>query len=149
VSLIGATVVLLLECGDLMVCGWAGDSRAYRSGPDGLERISQDHSAAQEMMDTGVFSAEQLLAAPQASAITRAVGGGPRLVLDWKVAQKTPGARFLLCSDGLTKEMSDAQIAERIGRPESPQQLASGLVTEALARGGRDNVTVLVIEVPA
>ena len=148
VSLIGATVVALLGAKDYFMCGWAGDSRAYRFREGQLQQISRDHSTAQEMMDTGQFDANALQAAkPNANTITRAVGGEAKLFLDWVLAAYEPGTQFLLCSDGLTKEMSDAQIAEQFKKGMPPDVLANSLVKAALDAGGRDNVTAVIVRV--
>lgn len=145
VQLIGATVVAMLATPEFMACAWAGDSRIYRHAHGRLEQLTRDHSTHQEMMDTGVFSAAQLAGKQSGNTITRAVGGDVRLHLDWAVAAHAPGARFLLCSDGLTKELPDARIAEELSRSTTPAQQAEALVSAALAAGGRDNVTVVVV----
>jgi protein phosphatase len=146
VGLIGATVVALLGSKDYVMCGWAGDSRAYRFQDGQLQQISRDHSTAQEMMDTGQFTLEQLQQTkPSGNTITRAVGGEASLFLDWSIAAYEPGTQFLLCSDGLTKEVSDARIAEEFRKNLPPQELAKILVQAALDHGGRDNVTAVVV----
>jgi len=146
VSLIGATVVALLAARDYFMCGWAGDSRAYRYQGGELQQISRDHSTAQEMLDTGQFTLDQLKQTkPQGNTITRAVGGESKLFLDWVLAGYEAGTQFLLCSDGLTKEVSDRRIAEEFGRNLAPQQLVENLVRMALEAGGRDNVTAVVV----
>lgn len=150
VQLIGATVVALLGARDYFMCGWAGDSRAYRFKGGELQQISRDHSTAQEMMDTGQYTAQQLQQTkPSGNTITRAVGGEAKLFLDWALAGYEPGTQFLLCSDGLTKEVSDRRIAEEMARNLAPQQTAENLVKLALDAGGRDNVTAVVIRAEA
>jgi protein phosphatase len=150
VQLIGATVVALLASKDYFMCGWAGDSRAYRFQNGELTQISRDHSTAQEMLDTGQFTADQLKQTkPQGNTITRAVGGEEKLFLDWVLAGYAPGTQFLLCSDGLTKEISDRRIAEELGKNRSPQETVQALVKMALDAGGRDNVTALVVKAEA
>jgi protein phosphatase len=145
VSLIGATVVALLGGKDFSAIGWAGDSRAYRFRDGKLERLSRDHSTAQELMDTGQFTAAQLTGKQQGNTITRAVGGEPRLYLDWIVASCEPGTQFLLCTDGLTKEVPEPKIEEEFKKNLPPKELADSLVQAAIAAGGRDNVTVVVV----
>lgn len=147
VRTIGATVVVLLACHDAMVCGWAGDSRIYRWRAGELQRLTHDHSSAQELLDTGKFTAEQLRAGPASNAVTRAVGGAAQLVLDWETAPKESGTRFLLCSDGLTRELADDQIAAELGKAAPPEQTVSNLIRAALDHGGRDNITAVVVEV--
>ena len=146
VQLIGATVVALLGTKDYFMCGWAGDSRAYRYQAGELQQISRDHSTAQEMMDTGQFTAQQLQQTkPSGNTITRAVGGEPKLYLDWVLSSYAPGTQFLLCSDGLTKEVSDERIAEELGKNLAPKQTVENLVRLALEAGGRDNVTAVIV----
>jgi protein phosphatase len=145
VALIGATVVAMLGGKDFTAIGWAGDSRVYRFQGGKLERLSRDHSTAQELMDTGQFSAAQLAGKQQGNTITRAVGGEPKLFLDWMVAGFEPGTQFLLCSDGLTKEVPEPRIEEAFQKNLPPKELAESLVEAALAAGGRDNVTVVVV----
>jgi protein phosphatase len=145
VSLIGATVVAMLGGADFAAIGWAGDSRAYRFQDGKLQRLSRDHSTAQELMDTGQFTAAQLAGKQQGNTITRAVGGEADLFLDWVVAGFEPGTQFLLCSDGLTKEVSEPKIEEEFKKGLAPRELADTLVSAALAAGGRDNVTVVVV----
>lgn len=145
VSLIGATVVAMLGGNDYAAIGWAGDSRAYRFADGSLKRLSRDHSTAQEMMDTGQFSVAQLAGKQQGNTITRAVGGERQLFLDWIVAGFEPGTQFMLCSDGLTKEIPEPQLEEEFRKNLPPKELAETLVQAALAAGGRDNVTVVVV----
>jgi len=145
VALIGATVVVLLGGKDFAAIGWAGDSRAYRFRGGKLERMSRDHSTAQELMDTGQFSAAQLAGKQQGNTITRAVGGEPKLFLDWLVAGFEPRTQFMLCSDGLTKEVPEPKIEEEFKKNLPPKETADSLVQAALAAGGRDNVTVVVV----
>lgn len=145
VSLIGATVVALLGGNDFAAIGWAGDSRAYRFANGKLERLSRDHSTAQELMDTGQFSAAQMAGKQQGNTITRAVGGEADLFLDWVVAGVEPGTQFMLCSDGLTKEIPEPKLEEEFRKNLPPRELAETLLQAAIAAGGRDNVTVVVV----
>ena len=147
VSLIGATVVALLAGKDFMMCGWAGDSRIYRYSGGKLKQLSRDHSMNQEMLDTGQFTVESLKAGAQSNAITRAVGGEEKLYLDWSVADYSTGAQFLLCSDGLNKEVPDERIEQEFAKQLPPKQTAENLVRTALEHGGRDNVTAVVVSV--
>ena len=144
----GASGVTLLAAPVFVVCGWAGDSRVYRHRGGALEQISRDHSTTQEMMDTGQFTVEQLSAKPN-NTITRAVGGEPKLFLEWVVAGYEPGTQFLLCSDGLTKEVSNRRIEEELNRNLAPGETAQNLVRAALEAGGRDNVTAVVVRAEA
>jgi len=150
VPLIGSTVALMVACPEYMLCGWAGDSRAYRFRDSSLARLSRDHSTMQEMMDTGMFTAESLQGGGGSNnAITRAVGGEQKLVLDWVIATYEPGTLFMLCSDGLTKEVPDPAIEAEFRKGQAPEKAAGDLVNAALTAGGRDNVTVLVVKAEA
>jgi protein phosphatase len=96
-------------------------------------------------MDTGQFTAAQLAGKQQGNTITRAVGGEPQLFLDWVVAAIEPGTQFMLCSDGLTKEVPEPKIEEEFRKNLPPKELAETLLQAAIAAGGRDNVTVVVV----
>ena len=147
VALIGATVVAMIGGKEFNAIGWAGDSRVYRFHEGALKQMSRDHSTAQELMDTGQFTAAQLAGKQQGNTITRAVGGEPKLFLDWVLAGYQAGTQFLLCSDGLTKEVPEPKIEEEFKKNLPPKELAETLVQAAIAAGGRDNVTVLVVRV--
>jgi len=131
----GSTVVLLLTRGARSAVLWAGDSRAYRWRDGTLERLTADHSLA-------------ALAGPNAaesSIITRAVGIESDLTLDVHRDAVRTADRFLLCSDGLTRVLSEAEISAWMGAP-SIQTAVEGLVQATLDAGAPDNVTVLVAE---
>lgn len=149
VGVIGATVVALLGGKDHVLCGWAGDSRAYRFQADRLERISCDHSLAQELLDSGLMREPLAGAGPAGNAVTRAVGSEPGLFVDWALAAYAPGTQFLLCSDGLSKEVPDRRIEQEFRRDRAPAELAETLVQAALAAGGRDNITAIVVRAQA
>jgi serine/threonine protein phosphatase PrpC len=131
----GSTVVVLLLRGVRSAVLWAGDSRVYRWRAGTLEQLSQDHSLAAL---TGPGSAES-------SVITRAVGVQPDLTLDIRRDGVRPLDRFLLCSDGLTRVVTDEQIC---GLMETPDIRAAveALIQATLDAGAPDNVTVLVAE---
>jgi len=145
--LIASTVVILCARGARFACLWAGDSRAYRFADGVLEQISHDHSLVQELVDAGQIAPEAAESHPNANVITRAVGaaddGG--LTLDKSTDELRTGDRFLLCSDGLTKAIPEAEIAALLHGDGG--DAAARLVEAALAQQARDNVTVVVIDV--
>lgn len=147
VAIVGATVVLMLAFEEFMAVAWAGDSRAYGYRADRLERISRDHSAVQELVDAGELTEQAARTHPKASAVTRAVGGEPRLALDWKIVRHEGGAQFLLCSDGLTRELDDGDIESVFKKNLDPAQTVNALVRNAVEHGGRDNTTAVVIKI--
>lgn len=143
---IGSTVVVLLVRETHAVCVWAGDSRIYRMRDGRLEQITQDHALVADLVDRGVLTAEQASNHPQSNLVTRAVGAGDMLKLDFEIVTLRADDRFILCSDGLDKEVSDAELqAAAVRRADS--NLANTLVELALARGSRDNVTVVAVDI--
>ena len=141
-GIIASTLVVLLVRGQHFAALWAGDSRIYLLRQGALHRITHDHSLVQELVDSGALTAEDAEAHPQANVITRAVGAEGELNLD-KVADRWhPGDRFMLCSDGVFKELPEAEIAAFLARGAD----ANELVERAVAAGGRDNVTVVLVQ---
>lgn len=140
----GSTVVALLAHRGHFACLWAGDSRAYLYRNGVLRRLTRDHSMVQEMVDAGALSPAEAAVHPKANIITRAVGVQPRISLDAECGAILPGDRFLLCSDGLSGAVGDRTLSEIVRR--APLEWAAqSLVDHALAAGGRDNVTVVLI----
>ncbi len=131
-----STVVALLVRGNSCAVLWAGDSRVYRWRPGKLERLTRDHSA-DEMQGPGGQEAS--------NAITRAVGVQPTLSLDLHREKAVAGDRFLLCSDGLTRTVPEAQI-QTLMEGADISIVVQELISATLAAGAPDNVTVLVAE---
>jgi type VI secretion system protein ImpM len=131
-----STVVVLLVRGMSLAILWAGDSRVYRLRAGRLERLTRDHSVT----DSNGLSVPEL-----SNAVTRAVGVQKTLSLDLLRDTVCAGDRFLLCSDGLTRTLSDQQIeAWMDNRPIA--EAVEGLINDTLAAGAPDNVTVLIVE---
>jgi type VI secretion system protein ImpM len=129
----GSTVVALLTRGTRFVILWAGDSRAYRLRDGLLEQLSRDHSET------------ELDGVAHSTAITRAVGGEATLSLDMVRGRVAVGDRFLLCSDGLSRTVPEAQIRELLQRADI-RQAVDGLIQATLLAGAPDNVTAVVVE---
>lgn len=123
-----------------------GDSRVYRLSEDVFEQVSVDHSVVQELMDRGELTPEQARFHPYRHMITRALGAGPSAEPDYWLIPAETGDRMLICSDGLTGEVPDVVIERVLRSPGSVQDACQNLVRLALDAGGRDNVTVLVLE---
>lgn len=145
VQTIGSTVVALLVADGSFCCLWSGDSRLYRYRDDVLEQLTRDHSLIEELIRAGVVPAGTTRH-PAEGLITRSVGGDSELQLDHITGELRHGDTFLLCSDGLYKELEDSTLAS-IMRDAEPGQTCDRLIDQALARGARDNVTVLVVSV--
>ena len=141
-SMIASTLVVLLARDGHFACLWAGDSRVYLLRGGTLAQVTRDHSLVQELVDAGSITAEEADGHPRANVITRAVGATEALELDKVSNRLAAGDRFLLCSDGLNKTLSDAELAELLADP-GP---ADRLVDEALTRRATDNITVVAVE---
>ncbi|MCB2174684.1 MAG: protein phosphatase 2C domain-containing protein [Actinomycetales bacterium] len=126
-----------------------GDSRVYRYADAGLTQISVDHSVVQELVDRGVIGAAEALHHPDRHVITRAIGTGPDPDPDYWLIPAGAADRMLVCTDGLTDELADDEIAELLASSPDPQVAAERLVDAAVERGGRDNVTAIVVDVAA
>jgi len=123
-----------------------GDSRTYRTADGVLEQVSVDHSEVQELVDAGRITAEQALTHPRRHVVTRALGAPDDPEPDFWFLPVHPGDRMLVCSDGLTAELTDRRVAEVLLVEADPQVAAERLVREALEAGGRDNITVIVVD---
>jgi protein phosphatase len=119
----------------------------YRDGV--LKQVTVDHSLVQELVDEGQISEAQAAVHPQRHVLTRALGVEPAIEVDIIELAPRHGDRYLLCSDGLPREVSDDQIAAVLSRFSNPVEAANELVSVANLRGGNDNITVVVIDVLA
>ncbi|MCL3863206.1 protein phosphatase 2C domain-containing protein [Actinotalea sp. K2] len=126
-----------------------GDSRVYRLAAGGLVQISVDHSVVQEMIDAGELLPEDAPGHPERHIITRAVGTGSEPEPDYWLIPAGTSDRLLICSDGLTTELSDVAIHRVLSEVADPQDAAQRLVADALVAGGRDNVSAVVVDVAA
>ncbi len=123
-----------------------GDSRVYRFADDTLTQVTTDHSEVEELVAAGRLTQAEAKFYARRNVVTRSLGTQPAPRPDvWTIAPDGP-ERFLICSDGLTLELDDTEIAEVLRSEPQAQRAADRLVAEALAAGGRDNVTVLVID---
>jgi serine/threonine protein phosphatase PrpC len=146
-QLIGSTVVGLLLGGDLPHCFWAGDSRAYRLRGSTLEQLTRDHSLVQQLIDAGMLEPEQAHDHPNGNMITRAVGAAEELKVDVVACELAIGDIVLLASDGVTRVISDAELAQTLASPAPLAEIADGLVWTVLARGAPDNLTFILLRV--
>lgn len=124
-----------------------GDSRVYRYVADHLAQVSVDHSYTQELIDEGRITAEEALTHPERNVVTRALGSEPDVAPDMWLMAPEDDETFLLCSDGLTRELSVAQMEDLLRAQPDPQAACDDLVTAAVQAGGRDNVSVVLVHV--
>jgi len=141
---IGSTVAGLLVFADHFACFWAGDSRVYRLRRGDLDRLTRDHSLVQDIVDSGLLAPDRAESHPHASVIQRAVGVEEKLELEFTHARIEPGDLFLLCSDGLTRMVSDEELELELGRLPL-EQACDVLIATVLERGAKDNVTIVLV----
>ena len=125
-----------------------GDSRAYRMRSGSLEQLTRDHSVVAELVRRGYITAEQAAVHPRRNEVLRSLGTEASVDVDLDPVQVAPEDVFLLCSDGLSGVVSDAEIASLVVR-QPAADAARALVEAALLAGGPDNVTVQIVRAPA
>jgi len=145
-GVIGATIVALMMANRHFVAIWAGDSRIYRLRDGVIEMLTTDHSAVAEFVLSGRMSWDEAEQHPQSNAITRAVGVGDELELDKIRGEVQSGDRFLICSDGLTKYATFGILRDTLSSYPI-ETVSDRLVQIALAGGGADNISVIVVDV--
>lgn len=124
-----------------------GDSRTYLLRNGELQQLTEDHSVVGDLVRSGRITAEEAKTHRQRSVVTRALGVDATVEIDVLEVLPAPGMRYLMCSDGLTNEVPDELIGSILRRLASPAEAARELVRLAVERGGRDNVTVVVVDV--
>ena len=140
----GTTLSAAMVADDEVSIGHVGDSRVYRFRDDKLERLTTDHSYVQELVSQGRLTPEEAEVHPQSAIITRALGPEAEVEVDTFTIAGEDGDVYLICSDGLTGMVRDAQIADVLGDAGSLQRAAEELVRAANENGGRDNITVVL-----
>jgi protein phosphatase len=120
-----------------------GDSRCYTYHDGVLQQVTRDQTVAQEMIDRGALSPERAHNSPLAHVLSSAIGADEALPVISRVDVGKRGTVTLVCSDGLTKHVSDDEIGAAIGRMTSTEQLCQELLDLVLERGGSDNVTIV------
>jgi len=141
------TPIIPKEQPEALVLANVGDSRTYLLRHGRLRRVTIDHSYVQELVSTGHITDDEARTHPRRNIITRALGIEPDVKVDWWTLPLVRGDRFLLCSDGLVDEVADAAIVATLLEHEDPQDATDSLITQANEAGGRDNVTVIVLDV--
>lgn len=154
----GTTIVLLVCHGGLYNIFWVGDSRAYLFQPHAqrgsvrgsLRQLTTDHSLVQALVERGEITADQAKTDPRKNAVTRALGVQEiDTVRADSISDKwVPGNQILLCSDGLSDCVSDAEIESILSQEFSDQHKTDNLIRQALSNGGRDNITAVLISAP-
>ena len=140
----GTTISVLLVVGDYAVVGKVGDSRAYLIIGGNPEQLTEDHTLIAWQLKQGLITHEEATVSPHRNVITRAVGSRDYVEVDTRIVGLTQGDRFLLCSDGLPGYLRDEDIVPlvELGGAEAVQRF----VDIANVRGGRDNITAVLVE---
>lgn len=139
---IGSTVVTLLARGRHAACLWAGDSRLYRLRAGRIERLTRDHAMVEDLVASGLLKRDAAATHPGANQITRAIGVSPSLFLEVELFEAQSGDVYLLCSDGLYRELKDAEIAAVLN-DDAPN--LKRLLETALERQPHDNLTAVAV----
>ena len=143
-AVVARTVVVFLARDRHCVCLWAGDSRAYLYREGQLKRLTRDHTQVEELVAQGIMDREQAQSSVSSNIITRAIGANNPLELDAELLEAQDGDLYLLCSDGLTNEVSDEEIGNALAGGHC-DYASMALLELALRRGARDNVTLIVM----
>jgi len=143
----GTTLCALLAFGEFAVYAHVGDSRIYLFKDGHLEQLTEDHSLIRELVEMGQISKEEAIGSPYKNVLTRAVGTEPTVEPSVRYLYLKGGERFLLCSDGLTEHVTQEEIGSLLGSKKTREEVAKTLLQMAIARGGHDNITLLLLEV--
>ena len=139
------TTLVLAFCGPRrIVVGHIGDSRCYRLRERRLEQLTRDHSLLQDQLDAGLITPAEAAASPHRNLVTRALGIEARVTLETNDYPVQPGDLYLLCSDGLSEMVSDADICTVLLQKNELADKATLLVSMANDNGGRDNISVIL-----
>ena len=141
----GATVVAMSTTGNQYNIAWVGDSRAYRLRDNKLELLTRDHSYLEWLKDNGI-TVEEARKHPKRNVITQSIGVGEPNP-DAVRGDACPGDRYLLCSDGLNDELTDEEICGYLRSSEDSAAVTQQLISAALEKGGRDNISVIVVDI--
>lgn len=141
----GTTIVAAIVKDNVACIAHVGDSRIYKISEDSIEQLTKDHSLAQEMLDSGQITAEQFENYPRKNIITRAVGVGERVDIDFNFVDLAENEALLLCSDGLSGLLSTEEILSIYNQTEF-SSLADKYIEIANEKGGYDNITVVIMK---
>lgn len=142
------TLTALAVEGGMAHLGHVGDSRCYLLRGDQMTLVSSDHTLVARMVDEGAITLEQAETHPQRSVITRALGTDATVDVDLTPVALAPGDRWVLCSDGLSSVVPESEIAGLLASIRDPKETCRALIDEANRRGGPDNITVVIVDVP-
>lgn len=148
-QIMGTTVLVLLIGQGYALYLWVGDSRLYLWRRGRLQQLTQDHTEVEDLVRAGKLTPAEAESHPNANVITRAVGVEAKLALDMDILRIEDGDLFVLCSDGLTKELQPRELVRVLEDEDRPEALATGLVERVLQKTASDNVSVCAVRVTA
>lgn len=143
---IGSTVVGLAIADGQFRCFWAGDSRGYRLRDRQIVQLTRDHSLVQDLVDSGMLQPDEAVDHPNSNIITRAVGVAQELNVDTVSGDVKPGDQFLLATDGVTRLISDEELALELSS-NRPADAARKLIDTVLSRGAPDNASLIITKI--
>jgi protein phosphatase len=142
----GTTIVVAAFHDNRMIVAHVGDSRLYRYRQGAIQPITEDHSMVQELLRRGLITPEEARASPNRNLVTRALGVDPSVQVEVNEQTVEDGDLFLMCSDGLNDVLTDDEIAAALADSGDNLELAAQrMITEVNARGGPDNVSIVMI----
>ena len=147
-SMMATTIVALHLNGNIATIGHVGDSRLYRLTPDGyLHRETEDHSIVEEEVRAGRMTPEQAANHPSKNVISRALGAEDGVEVDMKTMEVEDGTEFLLCTDGITRHVSDPELRQLLVLNDELKEVCEQLKQRCYERGAEDNLTVVLVRV--
>lgn len=141
----GTTVVAVITCGHTAYISHVGDSRLYLYRDGNLSQVTRDHSVVQELIESGQITEEEARSHPRKNYITRAIGVVSEEYGEYDELELMTGDRLLLCTDGLTNEVANADVCRYLALP--AEEAAQALIRAALDHGGKDNITVALMDI--
>jgi serine/threonine protein phosphatase PrpC len=145
----GTTLTAVAIVSDLAYIVHVGDSRVYLITKDGLDQVTRDHSLVQRLIELDRLTAEEAADHPQKNVLYRAIGQNESLEVDAITRRLPPNSRLLMCSDGLWNLVGDKEIGQIVMSHDNPQEACDKLVALANTRGGTDNITTILLQVPS
>ncbi len=141
----GTTLSACIFVENGLILAHVGDSRVYLVRPGEILQLTEDHSVVQELLNEGRITTDEVSGHPYRNVLSRALGTGELLEIDLLRVALQPGDRVLLCTDGLTNQVSDAAIQAVVEGHSDPEQAVQELVRLALEQGGIDNITLILV----
>ncbi len=144
----GTTLTSAIIIGDLAYVAHVGDSRIYLLTKDSIEQLTRDHSLVQRLIELDQLTPEEAAEHPNKNMLYRALGQNEAVEVDTLTRRLPPKSRLLFCSDGLWNQVEEKDIVEVVKQTANPQEACNKLIALANKRGGADNVTVILLQMP-